>query len=415
MLNAIALFIPIFLLLVGIEWYISQKKEDQVYATGNTVMNMTIGAIDQISSLFYFVALFVVLEYVYTHFRILEIDNNWMQWVLAFFAVDFLSYWYHRLSHTMNIFWAGHVTHHSSEYFNLTNGFRTSFFQGINRIIFWAVLPVFGFSPIVLIVILKISGIHDFFLHTQYISKLGFLEKIFVTPSLHRVHHGKNDIYIDKNFGSVLLIWDYLFGTLQRETEEVQYGIKGHYVDNSPVVAIGHHYFYLWKTISKTKQWYNKFKLLVMPPDWVPDEVQSTEGTPVQGSVSITTLQRSYAYFQTTICVIGVILLLVFKNMLSIWELLLFSGILVSSLSISTLIFNKNIRPGFINWESFRLICSIFLVSLMMTQYSGNYLLVVLLYLFLSLFLNIGNKENSLKWTNNYFKSIARVIRLRPK
>src|SRR4051812_13732144 len=215
MLNTIILLMPVFLFVAFIEGYISYRKRDDKYTVGNTTMNLAIGAIDQTCSLFYFTLLYLVLKYVYTHFRIFEMRNNWQQWVWAYIAIDFLSYWYHRFSHRINILWAGHVTHHSSEHFNFTNGFRTSLFQGINRIIFWSCLPLFGFSPLVLVVTLKVSGIYDFLLHSAYIPKLGFLEKILITPSLHRVHHGKNDIYIDKNYGSTFLIWDQIFGTYQ--------------------------------------------------------------------------------------------------------------------------------------------------------------------------------------------------------
>ena len=277
MLNTIALLLPVFLLLVGIEWYISYRRGDERYTSGNTAMNMTIGALDQIGALFYFVLLYLVLEYVYAHFRLFTLENNWYQWVLAYVVVDFLSYWYHRFSHEVNILWAGHVTHHSSSLFNFSNGFRTSLFQGLNRILFWALLPVFGFSPVVLVIILKISGVYDFFLHTQYIPKLGFLEKILITPSQHRVHHGKNELYLDKNYGSTFVIWDKLFGTFQEETEPVTYGITSPYVDNNPWGAINYHYVYLWRTMQTIPGWLGKLKLLVMPPAWQPHNIQKKQ------------------------------------------------------------------------------------------------------------------------------------------
>jgi alkylglycerol monooxygenase len=337
MINSFALLIPVFLSVVFIEWYVSHKKNDKKYRLENVMMNMTIGAIDQIGSLFYFVCLFFVLEYVYVHFSIFKINDAWYQWLLAYVVVDFVSYWYHRWSHRINILWAGHITHHSSELYNFSNGFRTSVFQGFNRIIFWAIMPMFGFSPTVLVITLKISGLYDFFVHTEYIPKLGFLEKIFVTPSLHRVHHGKNDIYIDKNYGSTFLIWDKMFGTYQAETEKVEYGIKGTYVDNNPFNAIGHHYVYLYKSIKNTIAWSDKIKLLVMPPEWQPSNIVKEEKLVFKSAKTTRKLVKRYAIIQMIISVVGMIALLVYENYLNKWMFFVLALIGIINMAFATI------------------------------------------------------------------------------
>jgi sterol desaturase/sphingolipid hydroxylase (fatty acid hydroxylase superfamily) len=127
----------------------------------------------------------------------------------------------------VNILWAGHMTHHSSEHYNFSNSFRTSLFQGVNRILFWSILPVFGFSPVMLVVLLKISQLYDFLLHTEAVPKLGILEKILVTPSQHRVHHGRNDLYINRNYGSTFVVWDKLFGPSRKKQKKWNTGSKG--------------------------------------------------------------------------------------------------------------------------------------------------------------------------------------------
>jgi alkylglycerol monooxygenase len=343
MLNTAALFIPVFLLIVLVEWYISYRKKDKRFVFKNTAMNVTIGAIDQLCSIFYFALLYIVLQYVYNHFRLIEISNLWYQWIIGYLAVDFISYWYHRFSHRINLLWAGHITHHSSEHFNLSNGFRTSPFQGLNRIVFWAILPVFGFSPIILVLILKISGIYDFLLHTQYVPKLGWLEKIIITPSLHRVHHGKNDIYIDKNYGSTFVIWDKLFGTFQGETEPVVFGIKSNYLDNNPINAIGGHYRYLWNTMKSTKNVNDKLKVLVMPPEWnIKDQVTENNYKPVKKMISSVTILNVLSIVLLC-CSAGIIALLVFWDFLNFWELIIFSVIGVSIMTASTVYLNQNI------------------------------------------------------------------------
>lgn len=267
MANYIALFIPLLMLLIGIEWWYSVRRNDRKYNGPNTAMNMAVGAIDQIGALFYMFLLFVAMDFSKKHFQLIELSVDWRQCLLAFIAIDFVSYWYHRFSHRNNFLWAGHVTHHSSSYFNLSNGFRTSPFQGLFRIPFWMLMPIIGFDPLLLVVMFKVLGLFDFFVHTPYVSKLGWLEKVIVTPSHHRVHHGKNEIYIDKNYGSVLILWDKFFGTFQEETETVEYGIKSNYVDESPINAITYHF----QTIRK--QWLSsvglkrKVGIFLLPPE----------------------------------------------------------------------------------------------------------------------------------------------------
>ncbi len=401
MLNVSALFIPIFLLFVLIEWYISYRKKDNTYVSGNTVMNFTIGAIDQIGSLISFVLLFVVMEYVYNHYRIIENTNIWYQWVGGYFAVDFLSYWYHRWSHRVNILWAGHITHHSSEHFNFSNGFRTSFFQGINRIIFWAFLPLFGFSPIILIVIFKVSGLYDFLQHSAYIPKLKYIDKILVTPSAHRVHHGKNEIYIDKNYGSNFIIWDRLFGTYSDETEPVKFGITSAYVDNNPVTAIGGHYKFLWQTMLRTPSWSDKIKLWFMPPEWKPTTMRPISPPATSSATPVSNNLIHYAYFQLISCIAGIILLLVFKDFLSIMEISVISLVAISSMVNVTLIFNRNVSKNFEKQETLRIMVGFLLVLINSYLSTDNYLWPITLFLSVSLiFIFIlsyfTNHENSI-------------------
>lgn len=395
MINTFALLLPVFLLIVFIEWYVSNKKQDKKYNTGNIMMNLTIGAIDQIGSLFYFVCLYVVLDYVYVHYSIINMHNAWYQWVLAYIVVDFVSYWYHRWSHRINILWAGHVTHHSSELYNLSNGFRTSLFQGLNRILFWAIMPIFGFSPLVLVITLKVSGLYDFLVHTQYINKLGFLEKFLITPSLHRVHHGKNDIYIDKNYGSTFLIWDQLFGTYQPETEKVQYGVKGTYIDNNPIKAIGYYYVYLFKTINKTKAWGDKIKLLIMPPEWKPVQIVEDEK---QHDISIPPLKnwfKKYAALQMVVCVIGIIVLLTFKNFLHTWEFVVCAAIAIVNMANATMLYNKNYSNSFINNETYRITIEAILLLAIIAAYTNFYLLLALFILIINVAFLYYKKQNS--------------------
>lgn len=383
MLNTIVLIIPVLLFVVFAEWYISYKRRDKTYSTGNFAMNLAIGAMDQVCSLIYFAALYFALEYVYSHFRLFSISERWYNWIIAYIVVDFLSYWYHRFSHRVNILWAGHVTHHSSEHYNFSNGFRTSFFQGINRIIFWCCLPLFGFSPLMLVVILKVSGLYDFILHTQYIPKLGFLEKILITPSQHRVHHGRNDIYIDKNYGSTFVIWDKIFGTFQEETEEVEYGIKGSYVDNNPFMAVGYYYHYLWQAMKLKQRFHEKIWLLFIPPEQTPKLVRSIDLRESSGETPFQLMH--YAYFQIACAVPGLITMLVYKDFLSGWEIVLHSVIGITSISGAAMILNENTHEAFYPFELFRLVISLFCVLFVFTLKLKFYLVAEVFFLLISL------------------------------
>ncbi|MBL7922881.1 MAG: sterol desaturase family protein [Bacteroidia bacterium] len=381
MLNTTAFLIPVFLLLVSVECYISFRNRDDHYHHANTAMNLCIGAMDQLVSLFSFGLLYFVMNYVFTHFRIIENNNIWYQWIGGYVAVDFLSYWYHRWSHRVNILWAGHITHHSSDLFNYSNGFRTSFFQGINRIFFWAFLPVFGFSPVILLLILKISGVFDFLQHTTYVPKLKWIEKIFVTPSAHRVHHGKNDIYIDKNYGSNFIVWDKLFGTYQEETEKVIYGITGPYTDENPYTAISHHYRYLWNTMRSAPRWTDRIKLLFMPPEWKPSFAPPVHVrkamTPRECSLP---LQR-YAWLQLIAAVSGINLILAVHAYMPVQDLLLCSAIGISSLANASLLLKHRVPPEFERQEMARILAFLILSLTCIYLNQNAYLWVLVIYL----------------------------------
>ena len=275
MLNYIALLIPLFLGLIALEWWYSRKRNDSKYSLPNTALNMAVGAIDQFGALLYLLLLYLAMVFSKAHFQWLTLPNDWRQWILAFLVVDFVSYWYHRCSHQINLLWAGHVTHHSSSYFNLSNGFRTSPFQGLFRIPFWMIMPVFGFDPLVLVITFKVVGLHDFFVHTPYIPKLGWLEWFIVTPSHHRVHHGKNEIYIDKNYGSVLILWDRMFGTFQDERADIPavYGVTRPVRTWNPIKINFMHLWLLAKDAWHTKSRKDKLRVWLMPLGWRPADV----------------------------------------------------------------------------------------------------------------------------------------------
>ncbi|MEW6362351.1 MAG: sterol desaturase family protein [Acidobacteriota bacterium] len=151
--------------------------------------------------------------------------DTWWSWIALFFIDDFAYYWFHRVSHESRLFWNFHVVHHSSEYFNLSVAVRQSWFSGLLHWIFYAPIMLLGFAPWMFATMHGFNLIYQFWIHTRFIDRLGPLEYVLNTPSHHRVHHGVNNPYLDKNYAGVLIIWDRLFGSFVAETEEPTYGI----------------------------------------------------------------------------------------------------------------------------------------------------------------------------------------------
>jgi sterol desaturase/sphingolipid hydroxylase (fatty acid hydroxylase superfamily) len=186
-------------------------------------------------------------------FAIFTPGLSWWLWIACFLCCDFIHYAYHRLGHKTRLFWAAHVTHHSSTHFNLSTGLRTNFIHVLYRFLFWAPLCFFGFPPEMILLIESITASQNFLVHTEKIGKLGILDWIFNTPSNHRVHHGSNPEYIDKNLGGVLMIYDHLFGTYAKETTTPVYGITHNIDTHNPFKILLHEYARIKKDLPRIK------------------------------------------------------------------------------------------------------------------------------------------------------------------
>lgn len=217
--------IPLFLLLMGIEYGVARKKGWRYFSFSTSISNLNVGVAERLLDTFTIGIFYFVYDYLHRHFAIFNIQSSVLLWIALLILTDFIWYWYHRLAHEVNILWGAHVVHHQSEDFNYTVSARITVFQAFARMMFWSVLPVIGFPPAMIISVQLVHGLYPFFIHTRTIGKLGVLEYIFVTPSHHRVHHACNEQYLDKNYGDVLIIWDKLFGTFVTEQEEPEYGL----------------------------------------------------------------------------------------------------------------------------------------------------------------------------------------------
>ncbi|MFI5187634.1 MAG: sterol desaturase family protein [Chitinophagales bacterium] len=187
-------------------------------------------------------------------------------WIAGFLSCDLVHYIYHRLGHKTRILWAAHVAHHSSVHFNLSIGWRVNGFHLFYRFIFWSPLCLLGIPPEMILFFESITAIHNFLIHTEYVGKLGVLDLIFNTPSNHRVHHGSNAGYIDKNLGGLLMIYDHLFGTYAREITEPVYGITHNIDTHNPLKILLHEYIHLSKKLTGIKGLLAKLQYLFSRP-----------------------------------------------------------------------------------------------------------------------------------------------------
>jgi sterol desaturase/sphingolipid hydroxylase (fatty acid hydroxylase superfamily) len=201
----------------------------------------------------------LVLYFYLYNYRLLTINElmpAWMVWILTFVAIDFVYYWFHRCSHRVRFLWAVHMNHHSSEEMNFTVSLRQAWFGSLTKVPFFISLPLIGFDPLITAVAGVASTLWGVVEHTQWITKLGPLEYIFVTPSSHRVHHGSNEKYLDKNYGNLLIIWDRIFGTFEEEKEKVIYGIRRNVKTFNPIKIT----FFEWISFVNDLKYAKSFK-----------------------------------------------------------------------------------------------------------------------------------------------------------
>lgn len=267
---------PLYALFIGGEMIFSYIHNRHYYTAKGLLMNVWLSALNFSLDVLLrgFVLVFLSALFVY---RIGTIENVWLYWILLLVAEDFVFYWLHRVDHYCRLFWAVHVTHHSSEEFNLTVGFRSSVFQPLYRFIWFIPLPLLGFKAEDIMLMYAATQIYGILIHTQYVGKLGPLEWFLSTPSHHRVHHGSNVPYLDKNMGMVFIIWDRLFGTFAEEKETVKYGLTTNLKQPyHPIKTVFHEWAEIIRDLRKPSSFKAKFMYLFGPPGWSHDGSRKT-------------------------------------------------------------------------------------------------------------------------------------------
>jgi sterol desaturase/sphingolipid hydroxylase (fatty acid hydroxylase superfamily) len=211
-----------------------------------------------------------IFFFAYEH-RVLEIGSGAWAWVALFFAEDFVYYWWHRASHEVRLLWAAHENHHSSRHYNLSTALRQSWTTPFTTVPFYVFLPLLGFHPFMVATQVGVSLLYQFWLHTELVGRLGPFEWLFNTPSHHRVHHGTNLEYLDRNHGGILILWDRLFGTFEPERAPVRYGLTKNIDTFSPFRIAFHEWASMARQAWSGRGLREALGYVLLPPGWSPD------------------------------------------------------------------------------------------------------------------------------------------------
>ncbi|EAY30501.1 sterol desaturase family protein [Microscilla marina] len=274
--------VPFFFVLIISEYLLTYKHDKDHYNAKDFWSSFQVAITSGIVAIFTKTASIAVFYMLYKGFADLRVEwlgyqyidwTIWWVWVLLILADDLCFYWYHRLSHTVRVLWAAHVVHHSSEQYNFGNAIRNGIFTLFYKSLFWLWLPILGFHPVMVVTVMGVSTIYQYWLHSSKLPKLGVMEEFMNTPKLHAVHHSRNIEYLDKNHAAIFMFWDRLFGTYKAYDDNVpaEFGVIKGPNSNKLVNIVFHEYRDLWQDVKNAKTWQDKFMYLFSPPGWSPD------------------------------------------------------------------------------------------------------------------------------------------------
>lgn len=363
-MNIILYAVPFFFLLIFIELVLEKTRGTDYYRVNDSINSLTIGVLSRVTGIIKLLVPLTMYVLVYEQMALFQIPSSWWMWLTAFVLFDFCYYWKHRLGHEMNILWAAHVVHHSSEEYNLTTALRqsgSSFFGWI----FYLPMAILGFEPIVLITVGSLNLIYQFWVHTRHIPKLGWYEWVFVTPSNHRVHHAQNQIYIDRNYGGVFILWDRLFRSFQEELDEDKpiYGIRKALKSWNPLWANVHVYTQLGKDCWHAKRWQDKLLIWFQRTGWRPADVEQnyplnkvdlTQFRKFDIPLSLT--NKFYSLLQYSLVVfVGLLLMMNIANFSVTEQVIVAAFVLYGSVSAG-LVLENNFLAIYLEWIKYALI-----------------------------------------------------------
>jgi alkylglycerol monooxygenase len=274
--NYIALAVPFFFLLIGVELLIAWRTKRRLYRLNDAVTDMSCGIGQQVTGAFLMGVLVAGYGFVYERWAIVTFEaGSIVPWIVAFLGVDLAYYWWHRFSHEVAFMWAVHVVHHQSEDYNLSTALRQTSSGALLGWVFYLPMAIIGVPPLVFGTVALIDLLYQFWVHTQQVGKLGWFDRWFCSPSNHRVHHAVNDRYLDRNYGGILIVWDRLFGTFHEEDDDEPciYGTRAPLRSFNPLWANVEVYAALARDAARARSWWDKLRIWFEPPGWRPADV----------------------------------------------------------------------------------------------------------------------------------------------
>ena len=269
----IVYIIPVFLVLIGVEFAYGYLRRRNTYRLADALSSLSQGVIGQLVGLVTQLFQIGLYSMVYRAVAIFPAARFWqgaLGWLVAIVLFDFFDYWLHRMGHENSLMWAAHSVHHQSQDFNLSTALRQESTVVLIGWLFYLPMAVLGVPPEQFAIAGLVVLVYQFWIHTEHIGKLGWFDRVFSSPSNHRVHHAVNDQYLDKNYGGMLIIWDRLFGTFAEEREPCVYGTRTPLNSWDPLWAICSGYWQLAHSAAAMPRWQDRLRIWFKPPGWLP-------------------------------------------------------------------------------------------------------------------------------------------------
>ena len=344
----ITLAIPVFFLLIIIEYFYGRYVGKNTYRLNDTVTSITVGMISRFPTMLNLGVQSVIFVYIssYLNMELLSIKNPFT-WIIAFLLYDLSYYWMHRMHHEIKILWATHSVHHHGEDYNLATALRQTSTGWLWKWIFYMPMIILGVPGEVFITVAGVNLVYQFWVHTEHIGHLGFLEKIFITPMNHRIHHAKNKEYIDANYGGVFIIWDRMFGTYNPQRSDIKpvYGTATPLNSWNPIWANFQVFSIMIKDTIKTKSWKDKIKVWFSKTYWRPEdciEEKNPNEFYKKFNPEITTDIKLFSFFQMlfTILVSGAVITFISNHAYS--EIITFGLFIIALTSLTGYLMQSN-------------------------------------------------------------------------